>query len=265
MLAVLRHLDLFSGYGGFSLGLKLSGLHTRTVGYVEIEPYCQNILRARIRDGMLDWAPIVTDIRVTDFRPMAGLVDIISAGFPCQPHSQAGLRLGEADERNLWPDTLRAISEIRPRIALLENVPGILSGDGQRPAYGGQVVGELAELGYDCRWGVVGARDAGAPHKRDRWWCLGVGDADNEGLEGWQRPITSGAYERAPWPPGPSDRDEWASVLAERPELAPALTKEAESQFRGVADGSPHRVDRLKALGNGIVPAVVAEFLRRTL
>ena len=90
-----------------------------------------------------------------------------------------------------------------------------------------------------------------------------VGDPDNEGLEGWQRPITSGAYERAPWSPSPSDRDGWARVLAERPDLAPALTKEVESEFRRVADGSTHRVDRLKALGNGIVSPVVREFLRR--
>ena len=293
----MNELSLFSGYGGFNLGFQLAGLKVRTVGYVEWEKYPQEIIKARIRDGYLDDAPIFADIRSFDGTQYRGLVDIVTAGFPCQPHSVAGQRKGEADERNLWPDTARVINEVGPRYVLLENVPGILHGDAGRPPYGGQVIGELSELGYDCQWGVVGARDAGAPHKRERWWCLAVGntngsgrktrnaqsigsrarpeclaessswnnvgDPDNEGLEGWQRPITSGAYKRAPWPPSPSDRDGWARVLAERPELAPALTKEAESEFRGVAHGPTHRVDRLKALGNGICSPVVREFLTR--
>ena len=297
---MINELSLFSGYGGLTLGLRLAGLKTRTVGYVESEPWCQALIQQRIKDGVLDDAPIWPDIRTFDGHQCRGVVDLITGGFPCQPHSTAGQRRGEADERNLWPDTIRLISEVGPQLVLLENVPGILSGDAGRPAYGGQVIGELSELGYDCQWGVVGARDVGAPHKRERWWCLGVahaqsegrqrrgirepgfdsqseasvfgrggardglvGHADNEGLEGWQRPITSGAYERAPWPPSPSDRDGWARLLAERPELAPALTKEAESEFRGAFDGPTHRVDRLKPLGNGIVPPVVREFLRR--
>jgi len=299
----LNELSLFSGYGGFNLGFQIAGLKVRTVGYVEWEKYPQEIIKARIKDGYIDDAPIWADIRSFNGTQYRGLVDIITAGFPCQPHSVAGQRQGEADERNLWPDTARVIDEVGPRYVLLENVPGILHGDAGRPPYGGTVVGELSEMGYDCQWGVVGARDAGAPHKRERWWCLGVGDAsveglsvsggerptvgeprpqsqpqrsscirgedvghaDNEGLEGWQRPVATGAYELAPWPPSPSDRDGWARVLAERPELAPALTKEAESEFRGVADGPTHRVDRLKALGNGIVSPVVREFLRRVI
>ncbi len=102
---VLHHLSLFSGYEGFGLGLHPACLNVRSIGYVEIDDYCQLILQARIRDGLLDWAPIVRDIRCADFRPMAGLVDIITAGFPCQPHSVAGARLGADDERNLWNGT----------------------------------------------------------------------------------------------------------------------------------------------------------------
>ena len=259
----MNELSLFSGYGGFNLGFQLAGLKVRTVGYVEWEKYPQEIIKARIKDGYIDDAPIFADIRSFDGTQYRGLVDIITGGFPCQPHSVAGQRKGEADERNLWPDTARVINEVGPRYVLLEHVPGILHGDAGRPPYGGTVVGELSEMGYDCRWGVVGARDAAAPHKRERWWCLGVGHPDNEGLEGWQRPITGSSYKCAPWPPGPSDRDGWARLLAKRPELAPALTKEAESEFRGVAHGNPHRVDRLKALGNGICSPVVREFLRR--
>ena len=110
--ARLRHLSLFTGYGGFELGLGLAGVDFRTVGYVEIDDYCQRIIQARIRDGLLDWAPIVRDVRRADFRRLAGMVDLITAGFPCQPHSVAGGRLGSSDQRNLWPDTLRAIRRI---------------------------------------------------------------------------------------------------------------------------------------------------------
>ena len=163
----MRELSLFSGYGGFSLGLRLAGLDVQTVGYVENDPYCQEIIKARISDGHLDWAPIISDIRSADFRPMAGLVDIISGGFPCQPHSTAGQRKGADDERNLWPDTLRAIREVGPSWVLLENVPGILSN-----GYGGTVIGDLSEAGYDCVWDVVSAAESGAPHLRKRWGCL---------------------------------------------------------------------------------------------
>ena len=168
---MLNHLSLFSGYEGFGLGLRLAGLPIRTVGYVEIDGYCQQIIQARIKDGYLDYAPIIRDIQGADFRPMAGLVDIITAGFPCQPHSVAGKREGADDERNLWPDTRRAIGEVGPRFVLLENVPGILAN-----GYGGTVIGELSEMGYDCRWGIVSAADTGAPHLRKRWWCLAHAD-----------------------------------------------------------------------------------------
>jgi len=417
----MNELSLFSGYGGFNLGFQLAGLKVRTVGYVEWEKYPQEIIKARIKDGYIDDAPIWADIRSFDGTQYRGLVDIITGGFPCQPHSVAGQRKGEADERNLWPDTARVINEVGPRYVLLENVPGILSGDAGRTPYGGQVIGELSELGYDCQWGVVGARDAGAPHKRERWWCLGVadaqrkqdrrlfegglqpdaepsgsssmgdasveglsvsggerptvgeprpqsqpqrpsedrggyvddsehngyapgqdagsigprvhpppgdeepqqsqgpskrrggtgnmahpshdgshrakrneaeqgsneppnwisergdrelGDPDGNAIQGLERESQQGEHQRQvglssrtachpTWPPRPSDRDGWARLLAERPDLAPALTKEAESKFRRVADGPTHRVDRLKALGNGICSPVVREFLTR--
>ena len=170
---MLSHISLFSGYEGFGMGMRLAGVELRTVLYCENEPYPQDILRARIRDGYLDDAPIWPDIRTLDGRPFAGKVGLITAGFPCQPHSVAGLREGEDDDRNLWPDTLRIIREVGSKYAMLENVPGILvrSDDG-RPAYGGTVVGELAEAGYDAEWRVVSAASAGAPHLRKRWWLV---------------------------------------------------------------------------------------------
>ena len=155
------------------MGLRLAGLPIRTIGYVEIDEYCQKLLQARIRDGFLDWAPIIRDVRRADFGRLAGLVDLITAGFPCQPHSAAGLRAGAADERNLWPATIGAIRHVGPRWVLLENVPGILAN-----GYAGTVVGELAALGYDSIGDRVPATAVGAPHLRWRWFCLSHADGD---------------------------------------------------------------------------------------
>lgn len=271
---MLSELSLFSGYGGFSLGLRLAGLAVKTVGYCEIEPYCQEIIKARIKDGLLDWAPIIRDIRSTDFRPMAGLVDIITAGFPCQPHSTAGKRQGETDERNLWPDTLRAISEVGPRWVLLENVPGILSN-----GYAGTVVGQLAELGYQSRWGVVSAVDAGANHLRKRWWLLAYSYSYGNGLnsqEHGEQPtqrglnafnLTKGLHREVANAnePGLQDRNETQKDVqlsaSRRGSSERREWWEVEPELGRVAHGIAHRVDRLKALGNGVVPAVVKRFL----
>ena len=181
----LTEMSLFSGYGGFTLALRLAGLSTRTVCYVEWDKYCQQVIQARIGDGHLDDAPIWDDIKSFDPGPWRGTVDILSAGFPCQPHSNAGLRKGADDDRNLWPDTLRIIGEVGPRLAILENVPGILVGGDGRPPYGGTVVGQLAEVGYDAEWRIVSAADAGAPHLRNRWWLLAYARCFPEGEQGW--------------------------------------------------------------------------------
>lgn len=196
---MLNELSLFTGYGGFSLGLRLAGLPIRTVMYVERERYPQEIIKARIQDGLLDDAPIWADISTLDGSQLRGVVDIITAGFPCQPHSVAGKKLGSEDERNLWPDTLRVIRETKPRYALLENVPGLLSSTGNSdmestgsvlgdvtigtPGYAATIVGQLAEIGYDAEWRVVSASDAGAPHLRQRWWCIAwLGNTPSTGL-----------------------------------------------------------------------------------
>ena len=174
-MEVPTSINLFSGYGGHDLALRLSGVQARTVCYVEWDKYCQSILEARIRDGVLDDAPIWDDVREFDGLPWRDRVDIITASPPCQPYSSAGKREGDLDSkgRNLFPDTLRIIGEVQPRRVYVENVPGLSTKpkDG-RPAYAGTVVGELAALGYDCRWDIVSAKDAGAPHLRKRWWLV---------------------------------------------------------------------------------------------
>lgn len=161
-------LSLFSGAGGGLLATKWL-LGWRTVCYVEKEPYCQAVLEARIRDGLLDDAPIWDDVRTFDGRPWRGKVDCVSGGFPCQPFSYAGRMLADMDPRNCWPDTLRIVRQIRPGWVFLENVPGLLSA---RHGYFGRVLGGLAELGFDARWGVLSAAGSGAPHIRKRLWVV---------------------------------------------------------------------------------------------
>ena len=170
----MRELSLFTGAGGGLLGTKLLGWHT--VGYVEFDDYCQKVLAQRIQDGFLDEAPIFGDIdhfiESGASKKYAGFVDVVTAGFPCQPFSVAGKQRGQDDERNKWPQTIQCIRDVRPRYALLENVPGLLNS-----GYFGEILTSLAEAGFDARWCVLGADDVGAPHRRKRLWIL----ADSEG------------------------------------------------------------------------------------
>ena len=161
----LRELALFAGAGGGILGGALLGW--TTVAAVEVDPFCREVLLRRQRDGLLPLFPVWDDVRTFDGKPWRGCVDVITAGFPCQPYSTAGRRAGAGDERNLWPDTLRCVREVGPRYALLENVPGLFSFP-----YFGDVLGGLAEVGYDAEWDVLSAASLGAPHLRERLWVL---------------------------------------------------------------------------------------------
>ena len=165
----MNELSLFSGGGGGLLGTKLLGW--RHIGYVEYNEYCQKIIAQRIKDGFLDEAPIFGDVRSFISEGFAasytGMVDVITAGFPCQPFSVAGKRKGEDDERNMWPATIECIRIIRPKHVLLENVAGLLAHE-----YARQIFGDLAESGYDVRWRCLSASEVGAPHKRDRVWIV---------------------------------------------------------------------------------------------
>ena len=173
----LNELALFAGGGGGLLASRLLGWNT--VCAVEINPYRQAVLLARQADGVLDPFPIWDDVRSFDGRPWRGLVDIVTAGFPCQPFSVAGKRKGKDDSRNGWPDTIRIIGEVKPRFALLENVPGLLM-----DPYIHEIFGQLAESGYDARWRVLSAAELGAPHRRDRLWIAAVANA---GQTDWGR------------------------------------------------------------------------------
>jgi DNA (cytosine-5)-methyltransferase 1 len=176
----MRELSLFSGAGGGLLGTHLLGW--RPVGYVEIDDYCQRVIAARIRDGILPAAPIFGDVKAFNCDGYAaaysGLVDVVTGGFPCQPFSLAGKRQGAADERNGWPATIECLRVVRPEWALLENVPGLLTS-----GYFGTILGDLAESGFDCRWRILSAAEVGAPHRRDRLWIV----AHNDDNRRWHR------------------------------------------------------------------------------
>jgi len=162
----LAVLSLCSGIGGLELGLRLAGVPARVVAYLEREAFACACLDAAIEAGALDDAPIWPDLTTLPGRQFAGKVDIITAGFPCQPWSCAGQRKGTDDERWIWPDIARIIREVGPRFVFLENVPGLLA------AGLGHVLGDLAESGFDAEWDVFSAGAVGAGHKRQRLFIL---------------------------------------------------------------------------------------------
>lgn len=168
----LRELALFAGAGGGLLGSHLLGW--RTVCAVEWDKYAQQVLLARQRDGMLPAFPIWDDVQTFDGHPWCGLVDVISGGFPCQDISVAGKGAGIDGERSgMWRHFARIIGEVGPRYVFVENSPALVT----RGL--GRVLSDLASMGYDARWGVLGAADVGAPHQRDRLWIRAeLADAD---------------------------------------------------------------------------------------
>ena len=164
----LRYISLFSGIGALDLAVR-NVLGAETEAYVEIDKFCQKVLKARIKDGYLDDAEIFNDIKEFKWKK----TDMVVGGFPCQPFSNAGARKGEADDRNMWPDTLRVIRMARPEYVFLENVPGLLSGDDEgRQPYVYTILADLAEEGFDAEWEIIGVDDAGASHRRKRWFCF---------------------------------------------------------------------------------------------
>jgi DNA (cytosine-5)-methyltransferase 1 len=231
----LKVLDLFSGIGGFSLGLERTG-GFETVAFCEIEEYPRKVLQKH-------WpkVPIYHDVRelTADTLRRDGIaVDVICGGFPCQDISRAGTGAGLDGERSgLWREYARLIGEIRPRYALMENVAALLDN-------GMDVVcGDLARLGYDAEWQVISACAMGAPHMRQRVFIVAYPDSEH----GW------------PWFRHPASRE--IGTIQEIYDLAGARAREGarlenpSALYRG-ADGVAFGMERNRAIGNGIHPAV---------
>ena len=267
----MRVLDLFSGIGGFSLGLEACGM--TTTAFCERDPYCQSILKKH-------WpkTPVHTDVRKLDGKQYQNSIDVVAGGFPCQPFSVAGKRLGSEDDRHLWPEMLRIIRECRPRWVIGENVSGFV-----KMALD-DVSSDLEGEGYAVRAFVLPAVSVEARHRRDRCFIIAhredvanphgerqlqqsgsereigrwSGDSGEEerdvahtigsrgetwlsgqeqGQEGHSREFNHEGYQRPWWETG----GEWP----------------AESNVCRVVDGIPNRVDRIKSLGNAVVPQLI--------
>jgi DNA (cytosine-5)-methyltransferase 1 len=276
----LHELALFAGAGGGILGGHLLGW--RTVCAVERDPYAAAVLAQRQNDGALHPFPIWDDVCTFDGRPWRGRVDVVSGGFPCQDISGAGGGAGLSGERSgLWREFARIIREVGPTFVFVENSPAL--------AFRGLdvVLGDLAAMGYDAEWGVLGADDVGAPHKRERMWILAHAQSyrygegrksrdipkTNGGQIGQVRPISRCASSRSEdmadadrlrqQQPQGSEPDERGRVGdgGGDPWRAgdPGSVNRGTQPLMGrMAHGVAHRVDRLRALGNGQVPLVAA-------
>ena len=288
---VLRALHLCSGYGGFELALRLAGVPARTVAHVERDAFAAATLVARMEEAHLDRAPVWSDLTTFDGAAWRGRVDLVTAGFPCQPFSAAGQQRGTDDDRWLWPAIGRLIGDVGPRLVFLENVPGLVR------AGLPHILADLADLGFDAEWGLYSAAEAGAPHRRERFWllahadehgqqsvgrvesgherdahgcggshvghghrsgggCAGVADPASEGLQGPGGIEPADAEPAGPdrvWPPGRDDADGWRDYIAAGgPE--PSLRRGADGRPAGLADA-------LHLGGNGLVPVVAARAL----
>jgi DNA (cytosine-5)-methyltransferase 1 len=266
----LKLLDLFSGIGGFSYAAESLVGGYQTIQFVERELFCQQILQKHWPD-----VPIHDDI--TTFAPKFGSADVICGGFPCQDISTAGKQAGikEGTRSGLFYELIRVVRLVRPQYVVLENVAAILANGLDT------VLGELAEAGFDAEWACIPASAVGACHQRDRWWlvaypeskrckkrvqlqfskssewlassCEAVTDTHCQRQQEQQPSTITSRAGRISWSDAPQRlSSDWRSYLSE-----PVLC-------RG-DDGLSGRLDRLKALGNAVVPQVAAIPLQRVL
>ncbi|MCB1902500.1 MAG: DNA cytosine methyltransferase [Rhodocyclaceae bacterium] len=225
----MKHLDLFSGIGGFALAARWAGIET--VAFCEIEEFPRKVL-AKNFPGV----PIHHDIHDLDGSEYAG-IDLITGGYPCQPFSLAGKRRGTEDDRHLWPEMRRVIAHARPAWVVCENVYGHITMGLD------EMLHDLEGEGYAARPFVVPAAAVGADHRRDRVWVVANASSGGEqqsGARGNERRLQSEILQ------GRRNRDYF--------KIAPRADR--------VADGLPRRVDRIRGLGNAIVPQVAYEILR---
>ena len=265
MPGAINGLAVCAGAGGLELGVRsLLGHAYRTIGYVERDAYAASRLVAQMEAGRVDSAPLWDDITTFTGRRWRGCVDLISAGFPCQPWSVAGRQEGRDDPQWIWPAIAKCIREVGPSVVFLENVPGLIAGGGL-----GDVLGALDTLGFDAEWMQLRADAVGAPHQRERVFLLAVAHAhlsrrtskrgreilDAVRASSWDnthrscRPGAPGLF-----PPAPGDQSEWQELLAEYPERSPVLKSSLCRMVNGLAGRVDNRSAQLRVLGNGVVP-----------
>ena len=237
------HLDLFSGIGGFALAAGWAGF--TTVGFVENENYPRRILGKQF-PGI----PIHSDIHDFDATPFRG-VDLITGGFPCQPFSAAGKQRGKEDDRWLWKEMLRVVVEAQPTWVLAENVAGIIN------MALDEVLLDLEAQDYATATVILPACSQNALHRRDRVWIIArnVGNSDSKRCQGQQVCVQQGRQDQ------PRSETSWAGPDVAYERIGSSYW-EIEPAVGRVADGIPNRVDRLKGLGNAIVPQVAYEIIR---
>lgn len=245
---MLNHLDLFSGIGGFALGLSWTG-GFKTTGFCEIDPYCQQVLRKHWPD-----VPIYNDVKDFDHD---GTVDILTGGYPCQGESLAGLQKGAGDDRWLWPEMFSCVQKYRPSWVIGENVAGHVTMGLDT------VLSDLESEAYTCQAFIIPACAAGAHHRRDRVWVVAHAQSlcgrprlcgDHAGQE--HKPTDgSGVVSNAN---GAGFKKQWWPVTGaeKHPAIERCGRRAVEPRMGRVADGVPHRVDRLKGLGNAVDPHI---------
>lgn len=255
----LTHVSLCSGIGGIDLAAEWAGF--TTVAQCEIDEYASKVLAKNFK-GVPNLHDIrtVTNARLREHGIDSNGITVLSAGFPCQPYSLAGKGKGDGDERDLWGEVARCIGEIKPRWFVGENTPGLFARANQR--YFKRILSDLAALGYSVSWGIWGACDVGAPHRRDRVFIIGRnvsdaavercgtdtvqrGDATESGRETFDKAIHIGRMQS----------DGVCGCISDTAGVELGMQWwETEPNVGRVADGVPHRVERLRCLGNAVVP-----------
>ena len=290
----LTHLSLFTGIGGIDLAAEVAGF--QTIGQCEIDPYCRDVLYRRFPDVMR-WND-VRQITKDEIVNTIGLPTLISGGFPCQPHSGAGQRKGSCDSRDLWPEVRRIVGEVKPRWFVGENVAGLRSSE--KGQFFGRILWDLAQMGYSVGWGSWEAAHVGAPYHRERIFIVahsehsgfvstevstGIESRSNRcpsGTEGAEQPAGSGssqgrdslvadtiikgsqgAEQHRTYRAGTPEKETRPSrSVTQRGSLPDWRTWRSEPGMGRVVARLSNRVDRLRCLGNAVVPAQIYPLLQ---